>query len=132
MKKKTKKIIKIILIPIIVFILGNIGIYVYCFLTPKMEINKSQSYYLYDNKNELVFQTNDDWIPLDKINKNLINATIATEDKYFYKHIGFDYLRIAKAMITNIINRDKGEGASTITQQYARNLFLNFEKTWKR
>ena len=50
MKKKTKKIIKIILIPIIVFILGNIGIYVYCFLTPKMEINKSQSYYLYDNE----------------------------------------------------------------------------------
>lgn len=132
MKKKIKKIIKIILIPIIILIFGNIAVYLYCLITPKMEINKSQSYYLYDNKNELVFQTNDDWIPLDKINKNLINATIATEDKYFYKHIGFDYLRIAKAMITNIINRDKGEGASTITQQYARNLFLNFEKTWKR
>ena len=132
MKKKIKKIIKIILIPIIILIFGNIAVYLYCLITPKMEINKSQSYYLYDNKNELVFHTNDDWIPLDKINKNLINATIATEDKYFYKHIGFDYLRIAKAMITNIINRDKGEGASTITQQYARNLFLNFEKTWKR
>lgn len=132
MKKKIKKIIKIILIPIIILLFGNIAVYLYCLITPKMEINKSQSYYLYDNKNELVFQTNDDWIPLDKINKNLINATIATEDKYFYKHIGFDYLRIAKAMITNIINRDKGEGASTITQQYARNLFLNFEKTWKR
>ena len=132
MKKKIKKIIKIILIPIIILIFGNIAVYLYCLITPKMEINKSQSYYLYDNKNELVFQTNDNWIPLDKINKNLINATIATEDKYFYKHIGFDYLRIVKAMITNIINRDKGEGASTITQQYARNLFLNFEKTWKR
>lgn len=132
MKKKIKKIIKIILIPIIILLFGNIAVYLYCLITPKMEINKSQSYYLYDNKNELVFQTNDNWIPLDKINKNLINATIATEDKYFYKHIGFDYLRIAKAMITNIINRDKGEGASTITQQYARNLFLNFEKTWKR
>ena len=132
MKKKIKKIIKIMLIPIIILIFGNIAVYLYCLITPKMEINKSQSYYLYDNKNELVFHTNDDWIPLDKINKNLINATIATEDKYFYKHIGFDYLRIAKAMITNIINRDKGEGASTITQQYARNLFLNFEKTWKR
>ena len=35
-------------------------------------------------------------------------------------------------MITNIIKKDKSEGASTITQQYARNLFLNFEKTWKR
>ena len=132
MKKKTKKALKIVIIPIILFIFIHIAVYTYCFITPKLEINKSQSYYLYDNKNELVFQTNDNWIPLDKINKNLINATIATEDKYFYKHIGFDYLRIAKAMITNIINRDKGEGASTITQQYARNLFLNFEKTWKR
>lgn len=132
MKKKTKKIIKIILIPIIVFILGNIGIYIYCFLTPKMEINKSQSYYLYDNESKLVSQTNDEWIPLDKISKNLIEATISTEDKYFYKHIGFDYVRIAKAFVTNIVKRDKSEGASTITQQYARNLFLNFDKTWER
>lgn len=69
---------------------------------------------------------------LDKISDDLINATISTEDKYFYKHIGFDYLRIGKAAITNIINRNKSEGASTITQQYARNLFLNFDKTWKR
>ena len=45
MNKKVKKIIKIISIPIIIFILGNLGIYIYCFLTPKMEINKSQSYY---------------------------------------------------------------------------------------
>lgn len=132
MKKKIKKIIKIILIPITIFIFGNIAVYLYCLITPKIEINKSQSYYLYDNKESLVFQTDDDWVPLDQISDNLINATISTEDKYFYKHIGFDYLRIAKAMFTNIINGDKGEGASTITQQYARNLFLNFEKTWKR
>lgn len=132
MKKKIKKIIKIILIPITIFIFGNIAVYLYCLITPKIEINKSQSYYLYDNKDALVFQNNDDWVPLDKISNNLINATISTEDKYFYKHIGFDYLRIVKAMLTNIVNGDKGEGASTITQQYARNLFLNFEKTWKR
>ena len=103
----------------------------YCYLTPKLEINKSQSYYLYDNESKLVFGDND-WIPLNKISNNLINATIYTEDKYFYKHIGFDYLRIGKAAITNIINKSKSEGASTITQQYARNLFLNFDKTWKR
>ena len=132
MNKKVKKIIKIISIPIIIFILGNLGIYIYCFLTPKMEINKSQSYYLYDNESKLVSQTNDEWIPLDKISKNVIDATISTEDKYFYKHIGFDYIRIAKAFVTNIIKGNKSEGASTITQQYARNLFLNFDKTWER
>ena len=48
-----------------------------------MEINKSQSYYLYDNESKLVSQTNDEWIPLDKISKNVIDATISTEDKYF-------------------------------------------------
>lgn len=131
MKKKTKKILKITLLPLLIIVLGNIIFYVYCFLTPKLEINKSQSYYLYDNNSKLVFGNND-WIPLDKISDDLINATISTEDKYFYKHIGFDYLRIGKAAITNIINRNKSEGASTITQQYARNLFLNFDKTWKR
>lgn len=131
MNKKTKKIAKIILLPIIIILLGNTIFYIYCYLTPKLEINKSQSYYLYDNESKLVFGDND-WIPLNKISNNLINATIYTEDKYFYKHIGFDYLRIGKAAITNIINKNKSEGASTITQQYARNLFLNFDKTWKR
>lgn len=131
MKKKTKKILKITLLPLLIIVLGNIIFYVYCFLTPKLEINKSQSYYLYDNNSKLVFGDND-WITLNKISDDLINATISTEDKYFYKHIGFDYLRIGKAAITNIINRNKSEGASTITQQYARNLFLNFDKTWKR
>lgn len=132
MKKKTKKALKIVIIPIILFIFIHIAVYTYCFITPKLEINKSQSFYLYDTKNELVFNDDKSWISLEDISPYLINATISTEDKYFYKHIGFDYLRIAKAIVTNIVKRDKSEGASTITQQYARNLFLNFEKTWKR
>lgn len=132
MKKKIKIISEVILIPIIVFILGHIVIYTYCYITPKLEINKSQSYYLYDKDLQLVSGSEGDWISLSDISPYLIKATINTEDKYFYKHIGFDYLRIGKAAITNIISGSKSEGASTITQQYARNLFLNFEKTWKR
>lgn len=133
MKKKITKIaLYLFLIPVSIFILGHIAIYTYCFLTPAIDINKSIGYYLYDIDNELVVQTEENWMPLSKISPNLVAATISTEDKYFYKHIGFDYLRIAKAAITNIINQSKSEGASTITQQYARNLFLNFDKTWKR
>lgn len=131
MKKRIKKIIKLLSIPIALFIICNIGIYIYCFLTPKIEISKSQSYYLYDINNNLIYGDKD-WINLNKINQNLIDATLATEDKYFYKHIGFDYLRIIKAAINNVLSKSKSEGASTITQQYARNLFLNFDKTWKR
>lgn len=131
-KKRRKKTIIIILIPIFIFIFFNIGLYLYCFLTPKININNSKSYYLYDINKEIILEDNENWVSLENINTNLINATISTEDKYFYKHIGFDYVRIVKAFITNIINKDKSEGASTISQQYARNLFLNFEKTWKR
>ena len=131
-KRKKRRIFKIIFLPIFLFITANTLIYLYCLLTPKLEINKMQSYYLYDSSETLVFGNNDNWVDLNNINSNLINATIATEDKYFYKHIGFDYFRIGKALITNIIKRNKSEGASTITQQYARNLFLNFDKTWKR
>ena len=132
MKKKIKIISAVILIPIIVFILGHVGIYTYCYITPKLEINKSQSYYLYDKNLQIVSGSDSNWVSLSDISPYLIEATISTEDKHFYKHIGFDYLRIGKAAITNIINRSKSEGASTITQQYARNLFLNFDKTWKR
>lgn len=132
MKKKRKRIIKIILLPILVFIMGNILIYGYCLITPKMEINKATNYYLYDINNKLVSKNGGNWVSLDNISDNLIEATISTEDKHFYKHLGFDYIRITKAIFTNIVTRNKSEGASTITQQYARNLFLNFDKTWER
>lgn len=129
---RKRKIIKILLLPIVLFVLVNTLVYLYCIITPKIEIKKEQSFYLYDSSEELIFGNNNSWVDLSNISNNLINATIATEDRYFYKHIGFDYLRIGKALITNIIKRNKSEGASTITQQYARNLFLNFDKTWKR
>ena len=130
--KKLKKFGKICGLLVVLFLVFHLFFYGYCYLTPKLSINKAQSYYLYDNKNNLIFDDNDDWISLENISPYLIKATIYTEDKYFYNHIGFDYLRIGKAMINNIITRSKSEGASTITQQYARNLFLNFDKTWKR
>ncbi len=72
------------------------------------------------------------WVSLDDVSPYVIDATLSTEDKHFYYHIGFDYLRIGKAMIKNIASGSLLEGASTITQQYARNLYLNYEKTWKR
>lgn len=123
---------KIVAIGLFIFLVGNILLYSYCYLTPKLSIHKSQSYYLYDNNNKLIFNDSDDWISLDKISPYLINATLSTEDKFFYRHLGFDYFRIFKAALKNLQSRSLKEGASTITQQYARNLFLNYEKTWSR
>ena len=114
------------------FLILNIGLYFYCYITPKLEINQSQSYYLYDNQGNLIFDDNEDWIQLKNISPYLVQATIDTEDKHFYQHLGFDFFRIFKALFQNLRSRSFKEGASTITQQYARNLFLSYDKTWSR
>ncbi len=122
--------------PLIIILLSMLGIYIslylIAFLVPKPKINKTNNYYFYD-MNDALFKTNkDDWISIDEISENVINATIAIEDKNFYKHKGFDYLRIIKAFYNNIKSNKVLEGASTITQQYVKNLYLNFDKTITR
>ena len=132
--KVLKKCLKIFIILIGLFIVGNICVYTYAKLSPKIEIKNANSFMLFDSDNEVFFQGSGsrDWISLDDISPYLIEATINTEDKNFYKHIGFDYLRILKALAINITSGTTSQGASTITQQYAKNLFLDFDKTWKR
>lgn len=130
--KKLNRISKIALIIVGFLIVFYIGIYFVASISKKLDINTSNGYYLYDSNNNLINGTSDQWIKLDDISKNLINATISIEDKNFYKHQGFDYLRIAKSLYINLINRKTLQGASTITQQYAKNLFLDFDKTWER
>lgn len=72
------------------------------------------------------------WVELEDISPSLIDATISIEDQGFFKHHGFDFKRIAGAALADIKAMAKVQGASTISQQYARNLFLQHEKTWKR
>ena len=72
------------------------------------------------------------WVDLDEISPFVTKALIATEDQNFYSHHGFDYTRIAGALLKDIKAMKKVEGASTITQQYARNLYLTYDKTWVR
>ncbi|QFF97891.1 PBP1A family penicillin-binding protein [Psychrobacillus glaciei] len=72
------------------------------------------------------------WVSLDEMSPFLSQAAIAVEDKDFYKHHGFDFSRIASALLKDVKAGKKVEGASTITQQYARNLFLTHEKSWNR
>lgn len=126
-----KKLIKINVILIMIITCAYISLYIYAHFSKKLSISLTSSYYIYDKDNNLL-SNNDNWVKLDQISEYLINATIAIEDKHFYNHLGFDYLRILKAMVKNIKNKDIKEGASTITQQYAKNQFLGFEKTWKR
>ena len=110
------------------------GIFFYAKLKPKLDIKNVNSFYLYTNKNELYFQGSGqkEWVSLNNISNNLIKATINIEDKRFYNHHGVDILRILKAAFNNIKSNKIVEGASTITQQYAKNLYLNFDKTLSR
>lgn len=119
---------------IFLFVFFNIIGFLYAFITPKLDIRSANAFSVYDNKSKLVFQGNgnDSWVSLKNMNKNIINATISTEDKNFYEHFGFDYPRIAKALMVNISSGGIEQGASTITQQYAKNLFLDFEQSWNR
>ena len=127
-----KKILKIGIICLIIIVILYFGLYLYAKTLKKLDITTANNYYMYDRNGELFSGYNIDYIKLDKISPYLINATISIEDKNFYKHIGFDYLRILKALLINIKNNKTVQGASTITQQYAKNLYLEFDKTWER
>ncbi|GAB7387860.1 PBP1A family penicillin-binding protein [Bacillaceae bacterium] len=71
-------------------------------------------------------------VPLAKIPKHLQQATIAVEDRHFYDHFGFDFKGIARAALVDLQRLELVQGASTITQQLARNLYLTLDKNWKR
>ncbi|MBP3847752.1 PBP1A family penicillin-binding protein [bacterium] len=73
-----------------------------------------------------------DKIELKDVPDNLKNAIIATEDKNFYHHKGYDLFGIARSSIQNVIAMQAVQGASTITQQLARILFLSNERTITR
>ncbi len=75
------------------------------------------------------------FMPIEKIPDLVKNAFIAAEDKNFYSHNGIDYIAITRAMVSNIQNLGSGrrpEGASTITQQVAKNFLLSNEVSYKR
>ena len=132
--KFKKRILKYFIILILGFIFLINGVYFYAKLIPKLDIKNVNTFYLYTKSNELYFEGSGEkeWVNLKNISNNLIKATINIEDKKFYEHHGVDILRVIKATFNNIKNGEIVEGASTITQQYAKNLYLDFDKTFKR
>ena len=71
-------------------------------------------------------------IPLNMVSQDFINAILATEDHRFFEHHGVNKLRTLKGLYITLFKSGKIQGASTITQQLAKNLFFSFEKTYKR
>ncbi len=100
------------------------------------DIQPALTSHIYDIKgNEIaVVHAEEDREPVksEEIPENLKKAFLATEDVRFYEHIGIDYRGVMRAMWENITHRAVAEGGSTITQQLARNAYLNQERTFSR
>ncbi len=73
-----------------------------------------------------------DPVKYDEIPKLLVDAFVATEDRRFFEHQGVDIWSIGRAAVRDIVARSAVEGGSTITQQLAKNVFLNDDKTFFR
>jgi len=71
-------------------------------------------------------------VPLEKIPRHFVNAVVAIEDSRFFEHRGLDFVGIARAAITNLLSGKIRQGASTITQQLARSLFLSPTRDFER
>lgn len=71
-------------------------------------------------------------VTYDEVPEMVRQAFIAAEDDQFFQHSGFDYPGIARSLLMNLVPGSRLQGASTITQQTARNLFLTQDRTWRR
>lgn len=138
---KTKRILKWSLRLAIGFFLlcffAFISLWVYAKILGPPPIKVPETTIFYTSKGKVFAEAehhsqNRFWVKLDDISKPLVNATVAIEDKRFYDHHGFDIRRIMGSAIADVSSLSKVQGASTITMQLARNLYLTNDKTWKR
>ncbi|MFJ1227859.1 monofunctional biosynthetic peptidoglycan transglycosylase [Yersinia proxima] len=73
-----------------------------------------------------------DWVPMDEISPYMVLAVMAAEDQKFPEHWGFDVSAIESALVHNQRNQNRIRGASTLSQQTAKNLFLWDGRSWVR
>lgn len=102
-----------------------------------MQFSTSAGSKLYDSAEppELIAQLSTEqrtFVPFTRLPRALVDATVAIEDERFYSHWGIDFYGIVRAALVNLVHWRKVEGASTITQQLARTLFLTHERTVQR
>lgn len=127
MKRIFKFIFKLLLW-LLVFSIGMVFLYkwVPVPVTPLMVIRSVENY-----QGQKPMGWKHDWVSLDQISKNLQLAVICSEDQNFLKHNGFDVEAIEKAYLDNKKGK-RIKGASTISQQTAKNVFLWPQRSWFR
>ena len=111
-------------------------LYTYAFIDRLPLDEQRKNITIYDCNGNVMYESNFkknmQWTSIDDIPEFIQDAFISVEDKRFYYHAGFDPVRIIKALSTNLVHGDILQGGSTITQQYAKNLFLTNEQTVSR
>ena len=132
--KKITLLFKLGLFLFITCLITIIGFYCYAYFSPAIKLNSANAIGIYDCYSNLIYQGSGEreWVKLNEISDYVKNAIISVEDKNFYHHQGFDYLRIIKSLYLNIKSKDILGGASTISQQYVKNMYLDFGQTWER
>jgi len=101
----------------------------------EVEFSPRLTSYVYDANGDVLtrlYKENRVKVSIDQIPKHMRNAVVAAEDDSFYEHHGIDFVSIARAIWVDIRARAKVQGASTITQQLAKNAFLTQKKLWSR
>ncbi|MBS7304872.1 MAG: transglycosylase domain-containing protein, partial [Eubacteriales bacterium] len=140
--KKLKIIILIVLSAILLPIVGG-GIFVLSVVTADDYVRFDESKMpkltqtlktltIFDDENRLMNTEFLAGLDVNALSDETINAFLVTEDKRFFKHKGVDLKRIIGATINNVKHGGFKEGASTLTQQLAKNVFLTNEKSLKR
>ena len=101
-----KKILKFLKFCTVLGILAVVAFYVICALLPKPELLENTMIRLYGHDMQVFYKTSNqssiEWIYYDEVPQDVINTTIAVEDKHFFHHFGIDPLRLTKALYQNI------------------------------
>ena len=131
-RKKFKVWQKVLIILAVLFVAGSAGIFA---MYQRNRVDISDYKYREKQKTQIIsadnqviaelYTENRTYVSLNQIPDNMKNALIATEDSRFYDHGGVDYYGIARSIVFNLLHRNtRSQGASTLTQQLARTLFL--------
>jgi 1A family penicillin-binding protein len=134
--RKLLKLIKYLFIFTVLLVIILAGGFIYYSSRLDYKIPKIVNVEVYDRNGEKFLTLNNaskqNYVRLEDIDQDIIDAFLSIEDKKFYSHKGIDLLRIGGALLANLTNKEITQGGSTITQQYARNLFLSSSKNIKR
>lgn len=141
---RAKKIIKILLLAVLALVLAA-AVYatVVIVKAPKIDPDNiysflNESSVLYDDEGEQIYSVyagdegNRTNVEYSQIPKDMINAIVSIEDKTFWNHHGFNFIRILGAIKDSVFGSGQISGTSTLTQQLARNIYLDNERTYTR